>query len=218
MRVTVNNLTFAYFNKIILKDLSFNLKSGDFLLVHGRNGTGKSTLIKCLLKINKVANNTIFLDDIDINNIKRFYNIGFVPQKTDFNYEFPITVSEILTCAYRKKKDDFFNSIVNSLDVCSFYTENINNLSGGQLQRVFIARALLSRPKLLIMDEPTVGVDVENVNALHQILTNLKEQDITIILISHDTHFCADIATYTLTLLDNCEYKFTKPGDQDDTN
>ena len=78
MRVTVNNLTFAYFNKIILKDLSFNLKSGDFLLVHGRNGTGKSTLIKCLLKINKVANNTIFLDDIDINNIKRFYNIGFV--------------------------------------------------------------------------------------------------------------------------------------------
>lgn len=210
MRVTVNNLTYAYFNKVVLKDLSFTLKSGDFLLIHGRNGSGKSTFIKCLLKINKIPDGMIYIDDIDVNNIKRFYNIGFVPQKTDFNYEFPITVSEILSCAYFKKRDDYFYSVIRSLDISDFYKENINNLSGGQLQRVFIARALLTKPKLLIMDEPTVGVDAENVNGLHQILENLKAQDITIILISHDIDFCQDIATHVLTLHDNCDYQFTK--------
>ena len=209
MRVSINNLSFSYSNKLVLKDLSFNLKSGDFLLIHGRNGSGKSTFIKCLLKINKVPDEMIFLDDIDINHIKRFYNIGFVPQKTDFNYEFPITVSEILTCAYPKKRDDYFYSIIRALDISNYFKENINNLSGGQLQRVFIARALLTKPKLLIMDEPTVGVDEENVNALHQILEDLKAQDITIILISHDIDFCKDIATHILSLHDNCDYKFT---------
>lgn len=209
MRVSINSLSFSYSNKLVLKDLSFNLKSGDFLLIHGRNGSGKSTFIKCLLKINKVPDGMIFLDDIDINHIKRFYNIGFVPQKTDFNYEFPITVSEILTCAYPKKRDEYFYSIIRALDISNYFKENINNLSGGQLQRVFIARALLTKPKLLIMDEPTVGVDEENVNALHQILEDLKAQEITIILISHDIDFCKDIATHTLTLHDNCDYKFT---------
>lgn len=213
MRVSVNNLKFAYFNKIILKDISFNLKSGDFLLIHGKNGSGKSTLIKCLLKINKIPDGMIFLDDHDINHIKRFQYVGFVPQKTDFNYEFPITVSEILTCSYLKKRDDFFYSIIKSLEITDFFKENINNLSGGQLQRVFIARALLLKPKLLIMDEPTVGVDAENVKALHRILQDLKEQEITIILISHDKDFCNDIATYTLTLSDNCEYTFKKNGE-----
>ena len=95
----------------------------------------------------------IFLNGLDINHIKRFQNVGFVPQKTDFNYEFPITVSEILTCAYLKKRDDFFYSIINSLEIYDFFKENINNLSGGQLQRVFIARALLLKPQLLIMRE-----------------------------------------------------------------
>lgn len=218
MRVSINNLSFAYFNKVVLKDLSFNLKSGDFLLIHGKNGSGKSTLIKCLLKINKIPDGMILLDDLDINHIKRFHHIGFVPQKTDFNYEFPITVSEILTCAYLKKRDDFFYSIIDSLEINDFFKENINNLSGGQLQRVFIARALLLKPKLLIMDEPTVGVDKENVKALHQILQNLKKQDITIILISHDIDFCQDIATYNLVLSDNCEYSFKKIGGNNDTN
>ena len=218
MRVSINNLTFAYFNKVILKDLSFNLKSGDFLLIHGKNGSGKSTFIRCLLKINKIHDNSIFLDDIDINHLKNFNNIGFVPQKTDFNYEFPITVSEVLTCAYLKKRDDFFYSIIEKLGISSFFKEDINNLSGGQIQRVFIARALLNKPKLLIMDEPTVGVDLENVNSLHQILKDLKEQDITIILISHDIDFCQDIATYTLTLKDNCEYTFKKAGEEYDFN
>ena len=80
----------------------------------------------------------IYLDDVDINKIRRFRNIGYVPQKNEFNYEFPITVSEILSCAYIKKRDSFYTQVINSMDINSIYNENINNLSGGQIQRVFI--------------------------------------------------------------------------------
>lgn len=213
MRVAVNGLTYAYVNKLVLNNLTFSLKSGDFLLIHGKNGTGKSTLAKCLLKMVKINDGMLLIDDIDINNIKRFTNIGFVPQKTEFNYEFPITVSEILTCAYPNKRDDFFYEIVESLDITGFFRENINNLSGGQIQRVFIARALLNKPKLLILDEPTVGVDYDNVIALHQILTRLKSQEITIILISHDHEFCLDLADGILILGELGEYSLAKVGE-----
>ncbi len=215
MRVNVNNLTFAYTQKLVLNNVSFSLKSGDFLTIHGKNGTGKTTLIRCFLKLLRVENGMIFLDDVDINKIRKFSNVGYVPQKNDFNYEFPITVSEILSCAYPRKRDAFFTQIVNSMDLNTIYNENINNLSGGQIQRVFIARALLSKPKLLILDEPTVGVDIDNVNALHDILKKLKEQSITIILVSHDMDYCSDITDYYLNFNELGEYEFEKVGGED---
>ena len=204
MRVNVNNLTFAYTQKLVLNDISFSLKSGEFLTIHGKNGTGKTTLIKCFLKLLKISDGMIYLDDIDINKMRRFRNIGYVPQKNEFNYEFPITVSEILSCAYLKKRDAFYTQVINSMDINSIYNENINNLSGGQIQRVFISRALLNKPKLLILDEPTVGVDIENV-----------KESITIILVSHDMNFCSDITDYYLNLNELGEYEFKKAGDQD---
>ena len=82
MRVTVNNLTFAYTQKLVLSNISFSLKSGDFLTIHGKNGTGKTTLIRCFLKMLKVNDGMIYLDDMDINHIKTFSNIGYVPQKS----------------------------------------------------------------------------------------------------------------------------------------
>ena len=214
MRVNVNNLTFAYTQKLVLNDISFSLKSGEFLTIHGKNGTGKTTLIKCFLKLLKINDGMIYLDDIDINKMRRFRNIGYVPLKNEFNYEFPITVREILSCAYLKKRDAFYTQVINSMDINSIYNENINNLSGGQIQRVFISRALLNKPKLLILDEPTVGVDIENVKALHDILKRLKEESITIILVSHDMNFCSDITDYYLNLNELGEYEFKKAGDQ----
>ena len=203
MRLRINNLNFAYSQKKIIHNLSFNIPSGAFLSIVGKNGTGKSTLIKCILKTLKVPNETIFLDDIDINNIKVFSNIGYVPQKMDFNYEFPITVKEILLSSYRgKAHDKLFKDTINMLDLNKLYNENINNLSGGQLQRIFIARALLTEPKLLILDEPTIGVDSENLKNLRLILKRLKEQLVTIVLITHDSEFCNDLFDYKLSLVD----------------
>ncbi|MGI6710286.1 MAG: metal ABC transporter ATP-binding protein [Bacilli bacterium] len=214
MRVNVNNLTFGYTQKLILNDISFSLASGDFLTIFGKNGSGKTTFIKCLLKLVKIPNSMIFLDDIDVNDIKRFRNIGYVPQKDNFNYEFPITVSEILTSFYNHKKDELFDEIVNRLDLTKIMNENINNLSGGQIQRIFIARALLTKPKLLILDEPTVGVDIENMKAVYQILKELKEEKITIILISHDIKFVEGLSDYYLFLDDSLTYSFKKAGEK----
>lgn len=215
MRITVNDLTFAYTQKLILNKINFSLKSGEFLTIHGKNGTGKSTLIKCLLKLLKVNDGMILLDDVDINHIRILSNVSYVPQKTEFNYEFPITVYEILSCAYNKKKDAFYTSIINAFDLNKIYHENINNLSGGQIQRVFIARSLLNKPKLLILDEPTVGVDSDNVKTLFTCLKDLKEKGITIILVSHDMDFCSSISDYCLILNEMGDYIFTKAGEQD---
>lgn len=214
MRLEVKGLSFAYSQKYVLNDVSFALNSGDFLVVIGKNGSGKSTLIKCILGLLKVADNTIFLDDVDINQRLNIQQLGYVPQKTDFNYEFPITVKEVLTSSYRqKKRDSHYTSIINLMDLNRFYYENINNLSGGQLQRIFIARALLNNPKLLILDEPTVGVDVSNLVSLKETLKKLKEKRITIILVTHDVKFVNDLADYCLELDEVLEYSFTKVGE-----
>lgn len=211
MRITVDNLNFSYGQKKIIHNLSFSVPSGSFLSIIGKNGTGKSTLIKCILKTLKIPNNMIFLDDIDINNIKSFSNIGYVPQKTEFNYEFPITVKEILLSSFKGKAyNQLFKETISSLGLNKLYNENINNLSGGQLQRIFIARALLTKPKLLILDEPTVGVDADNLINLHNVLAHLKEQKVTILLITHDPDFCNDLLDYRLHLQDIGSYSFTK--------
>jgi len=189
MQVTIQDLSFSYTHKLVLNKISLDIKSGSFLTLIGKNGTGKSTFLKCLLKIESVPNETIFFDGIDINTIKKYKGIGYVPQKIDFNYEFPITVNEILSSSYLKSKDLYYTSIINELDLNTIYRQNVNTLSGGQLQRVFIARSLLNNPKLLILDEPTVGVDKENIITLAKILKILKEKGVTIIMSTHDVHF-----------------------------
>lgn len=188
MRVTVNNLTFGYDYRTVLKDVSFKINTGDFLAIVGNNGSGKSTLVKCILGINKIPAKRIFLDDVDITEYKNFRNIGYVPQKfDDFNYEFPITVNEILQVSrYTKVSEDSKLEILDKIGILHLQHENINNLSGGQLQRVFIVRALMNKPKLLILDEPTVGVDRENVISFYKTINELHSEGITVILITHN--------------------------------
>jgi len=190
MRVTVSNLTFGYDYRTVLKDVSFKINSGDFLAVIGNNGSGKSTLIKCILGINKIPPKRIFLDDIDITEYKNFRNVGYVPQKfDDFNYEFPITVNEILQVSrYSKFTENEKLELLDRVGILKLQNENINNLSGGQLQRVFIARSLINKPKLLILDEPTVGVDKENVDSFFKTVNDLNRNGISIILITHNIH------------------------------
>lgn len=188
MRLHVNNLTFGYDYRTVLKELSFKINSGDFLAVIGNNGSGKSTLIKCILGINKVAPGQIFLDDVDVALFNNFINIGYVPQRfDDFNYEFPITVNEILNASnIRNISEDRLLELLDKTGILELQNENINNLSGGQLQRVFIVRSLMNNPKMLILDEPTVGVDRKNVESFYKTINELHKEGITIILITHN--------------------------------
>lgn len=202
MRISVSNLTFGYDYRTVLKDISFTLKTGDFLAVIGNNGSGKSTLIKCILGINKIPTETILLDDVDIVEYKNYKNIGYVPQKfDDFNYEFPITVNEILQVSkYTDFTEDQKLELLDKVGILELQNENINNLSGGQLQRVFIARSLMNEPKLLILDEPTVGVDRENVERFYKIINELNKEGITIMLITHNINESNANYTHVLSI------------------
>ncbi len=202
MRVSVENLTFGYDYRTVLKDVSFKINSGDFLAVIGNNGSGKSTLVKCILGINKIAPGSILLDDVDITTFKTFINIGYVPQKfDDFNYEFPITVNEILSASNIKKiSEDKRLELLDKIGILELQNENINNLSGGQLQRVFIVRSLMNNPKMLILDEPTVGVDQTSVEGFYKLVNELNKEGITILLITHNIHESNANFTHILSL------------------
>jgi len=217
MRVNVTNLTFGYDYRTVLKDMSFSLKSGDFLAVIGNNGSGKSTLIKCILGLNKVPAEKIYLDDVDITEFKTYKKIGYVPQKfDDFNYEFPITVNEILQASrFSHFTEDQKLELLDKIGILELQNENINNLSGGQLQRVFIVRALMNDPKLLILDEPTVGVDRENVQNFYKTVNELNTEGITIILITHNLNESNGNFTHILSL-QNGEGVMTAVNDEED--
>ena len=158
-------------------------------------------MAKIFDKIERFFKN-IFLDDVDIIEYKNYRNIGYVPQKfDDFNYEFPITVNEILQVSkYTDFTEDQKLELLDKVGILELQNENINNLSGGQLQRVFIARSLMNDPKLLILDEPTVGVDRENVERFYKIVNELNKEGITIMLITHNINESNASYTHVLSL------------------
>ncbi|MBM7570994.1 metal ABC transporter ATP-binding protein [Aquibacillus albus] len=214
--VTMKNVSYAYDNKPTLKDINFEIQRGSFLGLVGPNGGGKTTLIKLLLGLHKPQNGSIQLFGTPIQKFKDWNKIGFVSQKANtFNRGFPATVSEVVSMGLTAKVGymKFFNQshkkqiekAVSQVGMSDYLHENIGDLSGGQQQRIFIARALVSNPDLLILDEPTVGVDTENVQKFYELLHLLNDENgITLLLITHDTgtmtHHATDIACLNKTL------------------
>ncbi|HAX74201.1 MAG TPA: zinc ABC transporter ATP-binding protein [Firmicutes bacterium] len=202
MEVVVHQLSYRYHENPVLKNISFSIKGGDFLVVLGPNGVGKSTLIKCLIGALKVSPKMIHYNGMDLNTFHKWTSISYVPQRHNFlNFEVPMTVSELLQTATIKplsKKRKLIS--LHQVNMCDYLDTNIKALSGGQLQRILIARALITRPTLLILDEPTVGIDMENLQVFYQTLTLLKQQGVTVILITHDDSVLTLPVTHILRL------------------
>jgi zinc transport system ATP-binding protein len=210
MQIDINNLSFAYGHKLVLNNLSLTVHPGDFLVVEGKNGTGKTTLIKCLLGINPVPNGMIFLNHEDINVFHDWTKFGCVSQSVDdFNYEFPITVNEILTMSkLRKIKQNRKLKLLDQMGILEILNENINALSGGQRQRVFIVKSMLNHPKILILDEPTANIDKKNVEYFYQTVNELHSEGTTVILITHDEYLDAYNWTHILQLNTDLSYSY----------
>lgn len=215
MRIEVNDLKVSYHQKVIISNLSFKLESGDFLTIYGKNGAGKSSLIKCILGLHPYSEGNILVDDIDIRSFKNWKNVGYVSQKFDnFSFEFPLTINELLYASNSKRLPDYeLNKVLEKLSIFDIANEDINSLSGGQLQRVFIARALINKPKLLVLDEPTVGVDTVSTESFKDILKELSDEGTTIIMITHDQSECRDVYTHVLELNNNFSYTFQAKED-----
>lgn len=196
--IKINNLSFAYNKNTppLLKDVNLDIPKGVYLSIVGENGSCKTTLIKLILGLLTPISGSITVDTD---------NIAYVPQRLDgFNSQFPISIYEILKIHAKSLKLDPKSSSIDVLEKVNMlkFKENlIGNLSGGQQQRVFIARALVGNPDLIILDEPSTGVDVKNQQEIYSLLSKInKEQGTTIISIEHNMDIALKYSTHILTI------------------
>ncbi|WP_416149346.1 metal ABC transporter ATP-binding protein [Salipaludibacillus sp. HK11] len=207
LAIDIHQLSFAYQNQNVLEDINMKIPQGSFLGLVGPNGSGKSTLIKCLLGLLSPHQGTVKLFGVDVKKFDHWSDIGFVSQKANsFNSGFPATVFEVVSMGLygkvglfrflNKKHKEKVREAIAQVGMEDFIDANIGQLSGGQQQRVFIARALVSDPSLLILDEPTVGVDAKSVSNFYTMLKKLNdEKGITLILVTHDIGAMSEYVT-----------------------
>jgi zinc transport system ATP-binding protein len=187
--VEVKNLYFKYDKEWVLEDINFSLEENKFMAIIGPNGGGKTTLLKLILGFLKPTKGDIKIYSLPPK--KASYMIGYVPQHTNFSLDIPITVFDIVLQG-RLKKNKFFYSkkdkqialkTLERLNILNLKDRKIKDLSGGQRQKVLIARALVSEPKIIIMDEPTSAIDIKGQK---EILDLIEKINITRIVVSHD--------------------------------
>lgn len=195
--IYLSNVFFSYGGHTVLENVNLEVKSGDFVGMIGPNGSGKTTIIKLILGLIKPDSGEVRLFGLSPDKRESRSKVGFVPQKaTNFDNNFPATVKEVVGMG-RIPKAGIFNKLgkkdkmqiekaLSEVDMLKYHNRLISELSVGQQQRVFIARALAAEPELLILDEPTVGVDHEAQKKFYGILKKLNNEGITIILVSHD--------------------------------
>lgn len=204
--IELENVSFAYTTTDVVKDVSLCIHKGDYVGIIGPNGGGKSTLLKLMLGLLKPKKGSVKLFGTEISKFKEWYRIGYVPQKTTIENNFPVTVEEVVLMGrfgrlglfrFPTKKDyEIVSNALKQVDMFEFRKRQISDLSGGQQQRVFIARALATEPEIIFLDEPTVGVDVKTQKQFYNLLRSLNQElDLTLVLVSHELDVVAHEAT-----------------------
>jgi len=188
MIVDIEKLSVDYAGIKALEDVSFGIAEGDFLGIIGPNGAGKSTLFRCMLGLHTQYDGTIKFFDQDIRDSKRYLSqIGFVPQKPVVDRNFPATIREVVSMSQNSNDSKKVEEALQKVWMHELADRRIGDLSVGQQQRVFIAKALVNSPKILVLDEPVTGIDVYNQDLFFQILGELNTREkISIIWSSHD--------------------------------
>lgn len=195
--VSMEGVSFLYDQYHVIEDLNFNILQRDFVGLVGSNGAGKSTLLKMIVGLLKPNRGEIRLFGQALSQFKDWERIGYVPQKHTFNPLFPATVKEVvLSGLYSRKKmfkrmtaQDYMKceEALHALNIETLINKRIGQLSGGQQQRVFLARALINNPDLLILDEPTSGIDSETLNNFFHMIRHMHQHhNITFLMVTHD--------------------------------
>ncbi|MCL6745225.1 MULTISPECIES: zinc ABC transporter ATP-binding protein ZnuC [unclassified Kosakonia] len=178
--VTLEKITVAFGQRRVLSDISLNLRAGKILTLLGPNGAGKSTLVRVVLGLVAPDSGLIKRD--------KTLRIGYVPQKLHLDATLPLTVGRFMRLRPGTSKGDIIPAL-KRVQAAHLVDAPMQKLSGGETQRVLLARALLNRPQLLVLDEPTQGVDVNGQVALYNLIDQLrKELDCAVLMVSHDLH------------------------------
>ena len=191
-QLSCRNLSLGYDSKTVVENLSFSIEEGDYLCIVGENGSGKSTLIKALLGLHAPQSGEISLGEGLSPS-----DIGYLPQQTNAQKDFPASVYEVVLSGclsrrafrpfYSQKEKAMAEAAMAKLDILPLKKTPYRNLSGGQMQRVLLARALCATSKMLLLDEPVAGLDPLVTEQLYAIIDKLnREEGITVIMISHD--------------------------------
>ncbi len=197
--IKAENLLFSYTDlpPYVLNGINLEIRDGEYVSVVGENGSGKSTLMRLILNFIKPTGGSI---------VSQARRIGYVPQKNDFsNSSFPITVYEALN-SYRRllkiKDKSVITENLEKVGMSNFMGSLMGNLSGGQGQKILIARALMGSPDLLILDEPSTGVDINSQKEIYSFLKKInKENGITIVSVEHNLDAAISNSTLIYHLL-----------------
>lgn len=178
--VSLKDITVSFGSRNVLSHISLDLKQGRILTLLGPNGAGKSTLVRVVLGLVKPTSGSI----TTANNL----TIGYVPQKLHLDATLPLTVSRFMRLRPGVRKDDVLPAL-KRVHAAHLLNQPMQKLSGGENQRVLLARALLNKPDLLVLDEPTAGVDVNGQLALYDLINQLRQElNCSVLMVSHDLH------------------------------
>lgn len=189
--IKLENASVQKNKKMLVKDISLTVKQGEIVTLIGPNGSGKTTTAKMALGIYKNLNGSV----------NRFTDqIGYVPQKVVIDWTLPIRVNDFMQLT-SKLNNNQMDEALNFTGVNHLKNKNINELSGGEFQRVLIARAIAKKPELLVLDEPVQGVDFKGEISLYELIRSISEKtNCGILLISHDLHVVMSATDYVVCL------------------
>ena len=178
--ITVENLSVKYGTNFVLKKINLEIKSGEIVTIVGPNGSGKTSLIKAIIGAVQPADGKI--------NLKSNLKIGYIPQRLNFDTTLPITVKRFMTLTEKVDKNTYISAL-ETAGVPQILKSQMSSLSGGQFQRVLLARALIGAPEILILDEATQGLDQPGSAAFYRQIEQLRQNTgCAVLMISHDLH------------------------------
>ena len=203
------DLTLGYEGRIVAEHLNFTIHHGDYVAIVGENGSGKSTLIKAILHLHAPLSGTLtFCECLE----RRA--IGYLPQRSEVQSDFPASCFEVVLSGalsrcglrpfYTRKQKKEAEEAMKRLEVYDLRDRSFAELSGGQQQRVLLCRALCSANRMLVLDEPSTGLDAVSTDELYQTVARLNKEGVTVLMVSHDLDAILADATHVLRIGEPC--------------